>query len=68
MDFIVTTIKGVVSIPATRFLVLEPRGEDLELEDQRFRAYLVVNGWEGDRVGMVLWLRLVMVYWLARKL
>jgi MFS family permease len=46
--FIVAAICGIVGILVTRFFVRDLRGEDLQFEDQRFRAYLVANGWEGE--------------------
>lgn len=46
--FIVAAICGVVGILVTRFFVRDLRGEDLQFEDQRFRAYLVAHGWEGE--------------------
>lgn len=46
--FIVAAICGIAGILVTRFFVRDLRGEDLKFEDERFRAYLVANGWEGE--------------------
>lgn len=46
--FIVAAICGVCGVLLTRFFVRDLRGEDLQYEDQRFRAYLVSHGWEGE--------------------
>lgn len=32
----------------TYFFVPDLQGEDLALEDERFRAYLVSKGWDGE--------------------
>jgi MFS family permease len=46
--FIIAAICGVTGILVTRFFVRDLRGEDLKMEDERFRAYLVANGWQGE--------------------
>ncbi|KKA18620.1 GIT1 is required for uptake of glycerophosphoinositol [Rasamsonia emersonii CBS 393.64] len=45
--FIIAAICGVVGILVTYFFVPDLTGEDLKFRDERFRAYLVANGWEG---------------------
>lgn len=46
--FIVAAICGVLGIAVTWFFVKDVRGDDLANEDERFRAYLVGNGWVGE--------------------
>lgn len=46
--FIIAAICGVIGVLVTRFFVRDLRGEDLQLEDETFRAYLVAHGWEGE--------------------
>lgn len=46
--FIIAAICGVVGILVTYFFVEDLTGEDLTKRDERFRAYLVANGWEGE--------------------
>jgi len=46
--FIIAAIVGVVGIAVTYFFVEELSGEDLSARDERFRAYLVENGWDGE--------------------
>ena len=46
--FIIAAICGVVGILVTYFFVPNLKGEDLAFEDERFRAYLVANGWMGE--------------------
>lgn len=46
--FIVAAICGVVGILVTYFFVSDLKGDDLALEDERFRAYLVGHGWTGE--------------------
>ncbi|KAH8647161.1 major facilitator superfamily domain-containing protein [Xylariales sp. PMI_506] len=46
--FIIAAICGVAGMLVTRFFVRDLRGEDLAVEDERFRAYLVANGWDGE--------------------
>ena len=45
--FIIAAICGVVGILVTYFFVPNLTGDDLAIEDERFRAYLVRNGWHG---------------------
>ena len=45
--FIVAAICGVAGILVTFFFVENLTGEDLKFKDERFRAYLVANGWDG---------------------
>lgn len=45
--FIVAAIIGVVGVLVTYFFVPNITGEDLAIEDERFRAYLVAHGWMG---------------------
>lgn len=44
--FIIAAICGVVGILVTWFFVPNLTGEDLSVRDERFRAYLVANGWD----------------------
>lgn len=46
--FIVAAICGVVGIIVTYFFVPNVTGENLKENDERFRAYLVANGWDGE--------------------
>lgn len=46
--FIIAAICGVVGILVTYFFVENLSGEDLGKRDERFRAYLVANGWDGE--------------------
>ena len=46
--FIIAAIVGVVGILVTWFFVPNLKGEDLAIEDEKFRAYLVANGWVGN--------------------
>lgn len=46
--FIIAALCGVVGVLVTRFFVRDLQGEDLALEDQNFRAYLVAHGWVGE--------------------
>ena len=45
--FIIAAICGVVGILVTWFFVPDLSGDDLRMRDERFRAYLVANGWDG---------------------
>ncbi|KAJ5132272.1 Glycerophosphoinositol permease 1 [Penicillium atrosanguineum] len=45
--FIIAAICGVVGILVTWFFVPDLSGDDLRLRDERFRTYLVANGWDG---------------------
>lgn len=46
--FIIAAICGVVGILVTFLFVPDLTGEDLSVRDEKFRAYLVSNGWDGD--------------------
>ena len=46
--FIIAAICGVVGVLVTFFFVPNLTGEDLAVEDEKFRAYLVANGWDGE--------------------
>ncbi|KAF4761910.1 hypothetical protein HAV15_006202 [Penicillium sp. str.  len=46
--FIIADICGIVRILVTLFFVPDLTGEDLRVRDEKFRAYLVSNGWDGD--------------------
>lgn len=46
--FIIAAICGVVGVLVTYFFVPNLRGDDLSNEDERFRAYLVAHGWDGE--------------------
>jgi MFS family permease len=46
--FIIAAICGVVGVMVTFFFVPDLTGEDLRVRDEKFRAYLVANGWDGD--------------------
>ncbi|QGA19366.1 hypothetical protein EYB26_007055 [Talaromyces marneffei] len=46
--FIVAAICGVVGIIVTYLFVPNLTGENLKENDERFRAYLVANGWDGE--------------------
>ncbi|KAM0803686.1 major facilitator superfamily domain-containing protein [Usnea florida] len=46
--FIIAAICGVVGVLVTFFFVPNLTGEDLAIEDEKFRAYLVANGWDGE--------------------
>ena len=46
--FIIAAICGVVGILVTFFFIPNLTGDDLAIEDEKFRAYLVAHGWEGD--------------------
>ena len=39
---------GAVGIAVTYFFVPSLTGDDMAIEDERFRAYLVRNGWRGS--------------------
>lgn len=45
--FIIAAICGAVGILVTWIFVPNLTGDDLALEDEKFRAYLVRNGWHG---------------------
>ena len=46
--FIIAAICGVVGIIVTYFFIPNITGEDLAGEDEKFRAYLVAHGWDGE--------------------
>lgn len=46
--FIVAAICGLAGILITFFFVKDVKGEDLAIEDKKFRAYLVSHGWDGE--------------------
>ena len=46
--FIVAAICGVVGVLVTYFFIPNITGEDLAGEDEKFRAYLVKHGWDGE--------------------
>ncbi|KAJ6443210.1 Major facilitator superfamily transporter [Purpureocillium lavendulum] len=46
--FIIAAICGVVGVLVTRFFVPNITGEDLAVQDEKFRAYLVDHGWNGE--------------------
>jgi MFS family permease len=45
--FIIAAICGVVGMVVTWFFVPNLTGDDLAIEDEKFRAYLVGHGWHG---------------------
>ncbi|RYC56466.1 hypothetical protein CHU98_g9745 [Xylaria longipes] len=45
--FLIAAIAGVSGILVTWFFVPNISGEDLQKADEKFREYLVANGWEG---------------------
>lgn len=45
--FIIAAIVGVCGMLVTWFFVPNLTGDDLALEDEKFRSYLVANGWKG---------------------
>ncbi|KAL7953671.1 sugar transporter domain-containing protein [Trichoderma compactum] len=46
--FIIAAICGVVGVLVTYFFVPNVTGEDLAVRDEKFRAYLLENGWSGE--------------------
>ena len=46
--FIVAAIVGVAGVLVTWIFVPNITGADLSVEDEKFRAYLVAHGWEGE--------------------
>ncbi|KAF9875006.1 putative glycerophosphoinositol permease [Colletotrichum karsti] len=46
--FIIAAICGVVGILVTYFFVPNLKGDDLSHEDEKFRAYLLSQGWDGE--------------------
>ncbi|KAI0975963.1 putative glycerophosphoinositol permease [Xylaria arbuscula] len=45
--FIISAIAGLSGILVTWFFIPNISGEDLQKGDEKFRAYLVANGWDG---------------------
>ncbi len=45
--FIIAAITGCVGIVVTYFFVPNLTGDDLAIEDEKFRAYLIHHGWHG---------------------
>ncbi|KAI0200262.1 putative glycerophosphoinositol permease [Astrocystis sublimbata] len=45
--FIISAIAGLSGILVTWFFVPNITGEDLQKSDEKFREYLVMNGWDG---------------------
>jgi MFS family permease len=46
--FIIAAICGVVGVIVTYFFVPDIKGEDLAESDEKFRQYLIENGWDGE--------------------
>ncbi|KAF7554771.1 hypothetical protein G7Z17_g2653 [Cylindrodendrum hubeiense] len=46
--FIIAAICGVVGILVTYFFVPDITGEDLSKSDEKFRVFLLANGWDGE--------------------
>jgi MFS family permease len=46
--FIIAAICGVFGVVVTWVFVPDLSGEDLRVRDEKFRAYLVSMGWDGD--------------------
>ena len=46
--FIIAAICGIAGILVTFFFIPNLTGDDLAFEDEKFRAYLVGHGWEGE--------------------
>ncbi|KAF2089030.1 putative glycerophosphoinositol permease [Saccharata proteae CBS 121410] len=46
--FIIAAICGVAGILVTYFFVSDIRGDDLLKDDEKFRSYLLANGWDGE--------------------
>ena len=46
--FIIAAICGVAGILVTWIFVKNLTGDDLATEDEKFRAYLVAHGWDGE--------------------
>ncbi|UNI20521.1 Plasma membrane permease, mediates uptake of glycerophosphoinositol and glycerophosphocholine [Purpureocillium takamizusanense] len=46
--FIIAAICGIVGVLVTWFFVPNVTGEDLAVQDEKFRVYLVDNGWNGE--------------------
>ncbi|KAL6797632.1 sugar transporter domain-containing protein [Trichoderma sp. SZMC 28013] len=46
--FIIAAICGVVGVLVTYFFVPNVTGEDLAVQDEKFKAYLLEHGWSGE--------------------
>ncbi|KLO78793.1 GIT1-Glycerophosphoinositol transporter also able to mediate low-affinity phosphate transport [Fusarium fujikuroi] len=46
--FIIAAICGITGVLVTYFFIPNVTGEDLSKNDERFRAYLVSHGWDGE--------------------
>ena len=46
--FIIAAICGIAGVLVTLFFIPDITGEDLANEDEKFRAYLVAHGWDGE--------------------
>ncbi|KAK7219875.1 hypothetical protein V2G26_007878 [Clonostachys chloroleuca] len=46
--FIIAAICGVVGVVVTYFFVPDVKGDDLAESDEKFRQYLIENGWDGE--------------------
>ena len=46
--FIIAAICGVAGILVTYFFVPDIKGDDLAINDEKFRQYLLQNGWDGE--------------------
>ncbi|EXA35251.1 hypothetical protein FOVG_14010 [Fusarium oxysporum f. sp. pisi HDV247] len=46
--FIIAAICGITGVLVTYFFIPNVTGEDLSKNDERFRAYLVNHGWDGE--------------------
>ncbi|CAK7562322.1 MAG: Plasma membrane permease, mediates uptake of glycerophosphoinositol and glycerophosphocholine [Sporothrix epigloea] len=46
--FIIAAICGVAGMLVTYFFVPDIKGEDLAVNDEKFRQYLLQNGWDGE--------------------
>ena len=46
--FIIAAICGILGVLITFFFIPNLTGDDLANEDEKFRAYLVAHGWDGE--------------------
>ncbi|CAK7214505.1 Plasma membrane permease, mediates uptake of glycerophosphoinositol and glycerophosphocholine [Sporothrix bragantina] len=46
--FIIAAICGVAGMLVTYFFVPDIKGDDLAINDEKFRQYLLQNGWDGE--------------------
>ena len=46
--FIIAAICGIVGVLVTFFFIPNLTGDDLAVEDEKFRTYLVGHGWDGE--------------------